>query len=247
LAEFFDLWMDNEAKSRPREFQHVYEWPMEYQNYLETVGQPEDRLWRQTLTGRGRSKVASFTFRASKRPSPVNPILSAGGVKEGVHIFTWKAMAMEYGMPITVTPKLARYLAYVDDNGNSGGRDEGYSGSNGGSVHFSKGPVHFRAGGGITFMKFTTAFVEWWGTMSQDHFHNDIAPVLAQGLLDQRAMGAAIRTGKNATKDMSITAAPAKNAQTFAEARRLGIEFVNSKTGSYINQAAARRALIYGD
>lgn len=257
LAQFFDLWMDALAKTAPSTYQHMYEWPEHYQNYMETVGQPADRLWQHTLSGSGRSVVASFNFLPSKRPTPVDPILLEEGpggraVKPGVHIFIWKAQAFEYGAPIKVAPTLAKMLAYVGRDHNSGGSDEGWHHANthegGNMVNLSHGPVHFTAGGGKTTMKFTSAYVMWWQTLAQDEFAQRIAPTLQADLVSEAKINKAIKMGGRTTgKSVNITAQASRDEATFNAAMAMGLTDLEAKQGEYIRRAAAaRRRALYG-
>lgn len=257
LASFFDEWMDALARTAPSTYQHVYEWPEHYQGYMETVGQPAARLWEHTLSGTGGNATASFNFLPSKRPTPVDPILLEEGpdgrsVKPGIHIFIWKAQAFEYGAEIKVEPTLARMLAYVGRDTNSGGSDDGWhhaSTHDGGNmVNLSKGPVHFTAGGGKTTMKFTSAYVMWWQTLAQNEFAQRIAPTLRQDLVSESKLNAAIRMGNRSRgKTVNITAQASQDQAAFQEAQRLGLADLETKQGEYIRRAAAaRRRALYG-
>lgn len=250
LSMFFDEWLDGEAKARPTELSHVYEWPEEYGS-LDTVGEPSARLWRHVLVGSARAATATFEFLESKVPTPVNPILADEGVKEGVHIFHFKAEAFEYGIPITVEPKLAQYLAYVIDGANhSGGNDEDPNRfTKNEAVMLSKGPVHFIAGGGKFALQFTTAYVKWWQTMAGNVFNTEIRPTLQQELTDAARYEKAIKLGKRSTsKSFNITAQASLDAQTFAEARAAGEAYVLAKASDHIITAAAlRSAALYGE
>lgn len=250
LANFFDEYFDKIAEAAPSKYGHMYEWPSTWHAYSETVGNPEDRLWEHTLSGNGRNRTASFIFLPSGRPTPVDPILleegPGGVVKEGVHIFVWKAEAFEYGMPITVKPTLAKFLAYVGRDTSSGGHDEGWhhANQNDGSpnmVNLSEGPVHFTAGGGLTTMAFSTQFVLWFQTLAGDAFDSRIAPELSSNLINQSKMNAAIRIGKNKSKPMSITAQASRSQAVFDEAMASGIAEMESKATGYIRRAAAAR------
>lgn len=251
LALFFDEWLDGEAKARPHELSHVYEWSQEFGS-TDTVGEPGARLWRHVFVGSGKNGTATFEFLESKVPTPVNPILADEGVKEGVHIFHFKAEAFEYGAPIVVEPKLAQYLAYVVDGMNhSGGNDEdeGRYTNKDESVMFSKGPVHFVAGGGKYTLQFTTAFVKWWQTMANEVFNTEIRPTLAQDLTNAAVYEKAIKLAKKpTTKSFSITAQASLDESSFAEARAAGEAYVLSKASEHIIAAAAlRSAALYGE
>lgn len=256
LAGFFDEWFDAKAKAEPHLYQHVFEWPSEFQKYSETVGNPADQLWEHTFSGTGKSATASFVFLPSKRPVPVDPILleegPGGQVKEGIHIFTWKAMAFEYGAEIKVAPTLAKFLAYVGRDYNMGGSDAGWHHANthegGQMVNLSRGPVHFIAGGGKTTLKFTTAYILWWQTMANSDFYSRIAPELQADLISQAQLDKAIKLGAKSSKTVSMTAQASRNEATFSEASRLALADLTAKEVRYIKAAAARRRMaLYGE
>lgn len=258
LSSLFDLWMDNVARSQAREFAHVYEWPSEYQDYNETVGNPRFRLWSHTLTGRGGNKTASFTFLPSVRPSPVNPALLVPGpggvVKEGVHVFVWKAAAMEYGIDIEVSPKLAKMLAYVDERkSTNGGVDGGFSHKHPREdedgvtpVRFSEGPVHFTAGGGVHTMKFTSAFIYWWQGQASEAFHEEVRPRLEKDLVDETGLNTAIRTGNRSNKSVKIKAQAGAKTADWIQAGEKAERDLRKVQRNYIEEARARRMMIYG-
>lgn len=257
LSVFFDEWFDAVAKSNPSTYQHMYEWPEQYQAYDETVGHPSQRLWQHTFSGNSKTATASFKFLPSHRPTPVDPILleegpSGRSVKTGVHIFIWKAMAFEYGMPLKVEPTLAKMLAYVGRDKNSGGHDEGWHHAtehdSGNMVNFSKGPVHFTAGGGKTTMKFTTAYILWWQTMASDEFDTRLAQTFERDIVNQAKLDAAIRLGKSRGKAVNISAQASQDEAVFEAAQSLGIADLVTKQGEYIKRAAAaRRRALYGE
>lgn len=263
LARLFDMWMDNIARNAPHSFHHMYEWPHQFQDYRETVGNPANRLWSHTFTGHGRNKVASFRFRASVRPTPVDPILLEPGpsgrtVKTGVHVFVWKAMAMEYGIDIEVSPKMSRYLAYVYGvklNEEKEGRDAGRaghveSGDSGTGVQFSIGPVEFQAGtrgpDGTNF-QFTSAFVHWWQTMAGSEFDGGIRQELESGLIDESLLTKAIRRGNRKNKEFSITAQASKYMADFEEAAAMAERAMKARQLEYWRQAKTRSDLKYGE
>ena len=239
LATFFDNWLDALARMSPREFQHVYEWPTHFRMYEQTVGNPGARLWRHTLKGGTGSREASFQFLPSRTFTPVDPLLLSPNprtgrvVKEHVHIFELKAAAMEYGISVSLRPKLAKYLAFPSGNVRP---------------MFTKGPVNFTAGGGVTKGKFTAAYLAWWSSQAQDHFNKDISPTLAKDLIDQASMNTAISMGGRATvKTFSMEAQAEKNASTFAAAEALARKKLIANQEKYINAAAARRFELYGE
>jgi hypothetical protein len=255
LVQEFDTWMDNVARTSPREFQHVYEWPRTFGNYTETVGLPEARLWKNTLSGRGRNRTAGFQFLASRRPTPVDPILTTPGptgksVKEGIHIFTWKAPVFEYNLHVTVEPKIAKMLAYVHKDGwNGAGSDTGVQSidnqrENATGITFSLGPVNFDAGGNVIFDKpFTTAFLLWWTEQAPEVFRNQILPKIEHNLINTAELEKAIRVGNSVkTKTMSLF-----GDNTTNEGRAIAEAEARAVSNNYIEQARARRELKYGD
>lgn len=258
LANFFDEWMDALAKNDPTTFQHMYEWPEEWHAYSETVGHPEARLWRHTFSGSSSNAKASFEFLPSKRPTPVDPILLEEGpggrsVKQGVHIFIWKAQAFEYGADIKVEPTLAKMLAYVGRDENSGGMDAGWHHAvgheSGNMVNLSKGPVTFVAGGGKTTMKFTTAYVSWFQTLAQDAMDSKIIPTLERDLINEASINKAIKIGKTTrSKPVNMSAQASTDHAAFEAAMAQGITDLAAKQGDYIKRAAAaRRRALYGE
>lgn len=158
MAEAFDLYMDMRATADPSSFHHVYEWGM--------VGEPQGRLWRNTLKGHGRTKDASWEWRASKKTVPVRSdavATNAAGQPYGhgrpqqIHVFVWKAPALEYQKSFTIAPKRGKYIVYFTGPWSSNG--EWYQ-----HVNFATGPITVQnPGGEHVNMSFTKAFVEWWG------------------------------------------------------------------------------------
>lgn len=231
-----DSFIDMVATANKDSFHHVYEWSDTY-GVKTTVGNPAYRLWSHTLKGNGASKVASFNFKASVRPVPVNPILTTPGpggrsVKEGVHIFYWKAMVMEYGMQIVVTPKLAQYLAFVG-SANSGTKQQDARKNSGGIV-FSKGPITFTAGGGKTTGKFTNIYRFWWAQMAGEVFDREIAPTLSKDLRTDGIVG----RYKNRTKSFSMN-----NTSGYNAGRSDAVKKLRKNQRDYIAGAAGRRII----
>jgi hypothetical protein len=258
LTDMFDKWMDAVARSAPHEFSHVYEWGNEFGD-VSTVGSPAFRLWKHVLIGTGKDRSATFVFTPSVRPTPVDPILAEKGVKEGVHIFHMKAAAMEYGIDIEVNPKIAKMLAYVDDRPEtSGGYDSGYHHSNPdhdtpGAIHFSEGPVFFKAGGGKFQGKFTSAFVGWWATQADDAFNTAVKPRLEADLVPRDKLGQFIAKGNRKatefggkTKSFAMGAQSSAKQALFHDAMNAAKRDLEGKANNYIEEARIRRKMIYG-
>lgn len=234
MAEALDEYIDMVAMASGSSLHHVYEWPKKFRNYSETVGVPQYRLWRHTLTGRGRNRTAGFRFLASKRAVPVNPDLITDdpqkSVKEGVHIWYWKAPAMEAGIDIVVEPKISRKLAYINTNGN-------------GLLTFRAGPVNTgEAGGGKTTGRFTTIFTSWWGSMASEFFDRELASRFEQDLNPQGRLEKLVsKLGRSKAKTFSLGSTEYSTAMNAAE------RMLRENQKDYISGAMARRRLIYGD
>jgi len=235
-----DRYIDNIASANPNMLHHMYEWPSGWDTgggntkrggsprWRETVGVPTQRLWRHTLTGRGAKKTAGYTFLPSNQPSPVNPILVEKGVKKNVHVFVWKAPTMEAGAHIEVSRKLAKTLAFVNKDG---------------QVSFAQNVDTGPAGGGMTTGRFTATYLSWWAGEANNFFNRSIAPELGRninpsGVLAKEAVRIGTRT-RTKTFELSV-----KSAQ---EAEKEAQKWVVRKAKeNYIDDAAARRAFLYG-
>jgi hypothetical protein len=249
LAPEFDLFLDELAKTDPHSFMHVYEWGDTAEQNRDEIGRPTARLWKQELMGHGRNKIATFSFKESIKPTPVDPTLLTPGesngksVKEGIHIFHMKATVMEAGMQISVSPKLAQYLAFVAGASSGAGYDAAPAGTNSdGTVAFSSGPVTFIAGGGHTTGKFTGAFQDWWHTMAQDLFDHNIAPVLETELHAATDKGLTPLTHIK-TKAFSIQAGAMAGEEDFRSGMAKAIEQMRKLEKNYIAGAMARRTM----
>lgn len=260
LSDYFDLFLDREAKAHPDNFMHVYEWPSGWgdnkPDYEETVGNPQHRLWAHTMSGPAANAVASFQFLPSERPSPVNPILEAEGVKTGVHIFVMKAEVMEYGLPIKVTPKLAHYLAYVLDGNPKGvGHDSGLefakasSAEEGVGIGFSRGPVNIgEAGGGHTKRKFTDAFISFYNAEAADLMAKNVMPRVEQDIMrTANEMGTAGLVGiRSQKKVLNMSGWASSMNEAYGKAKNEARRRLKATENNYIQEAAQRRRDNYG-
>lgn len=224
LEQRFELWIDALAAARPKELHHVYEWGQ--------LGQPNGRLWESVLRGRGRERVATIIWKASKKASPVPEQLLEPGptgksVKPGVHIFYWKAPVMESGARITVRPQLSdnKTLAFV-------GRD--------GNIKFRNKPMTFTAGGGMTTGRFTAAYQTYWNTIAVATYNTEIAPRLQRDLQMAGVMAKAKGMSRNKISLGTDTAA-------FDAGMKRALKVMAKNERTYIQSAAARRAFIYGN
>lgn len=145
--------MSTESISEPGKYDHMYEWGQ--------VGDPNGKLWRHILRGNGANRSAFFEFKASKKIVPVDPKLQSVGVKK-IHIFVWKAMVLENGLPVKISPKLAKYLVFLskDSKRRSSGSGRGFA-KNG--IIYYKGTISIaRAGNDRINGAFTGEWTRWW-------------------------------------------------------------------------------------
>lgn len=112
-VEIMKEFIDSNARVNPQMLHHVYEWTM--------TGSPEARLYDISYT----TSNLGLSFRSSFSQSK--------SIKDGSRIpFYDKARIMEYGIPVTIRPKVAQVLAF-DDNG---------------ETVFTRGPVEVMNPGG---------------------------------------------------------------------------------------------------
>lgn len=229
-ANEFILHMSKVAVST-RTLNHMYEW--------NRVGDPNAKLWRHVLKGRGKTREAFFEFKASKTMVPVDPKLAAIGVKK-IHTFVWKSMVLETGLPVRISPKLAKYLVFIDKNKGAGtGIGEGFK--SGGIVYF-KGTIHIaRAGNDKIQGSFTREWTEWWNSESPG---NVIDNNLTKPALDSIKKTLAEKIGtfanlKDRKKTFSIK--PLTVDPNFQK------KIEESLTKNYIGAAAQRKMLVQDD
>lgn len=188
----FTLHMSRAAMAEPAKFAHVYEW--------KRVGDPNARLWRYYLRGAGRDRISSFDFKASKTSVPVAPALAAIGVKQN-HIFYWKASVLEFGLPVTISPKIAKFLVFLD-KGRSG-KSAGNSWKRNGVV-FSRGPINIpKQGNALMWNAFTNEYLEWFrGPTPHVVIDTQLLPLTMKNIKKQVTVKAAEVTKK---KSFSLT------------------------------------------
>jgi hypothetical protein len=151
----FVLHMTEATISNPRRLSHMYEW--------NRAGDPNARLWKQNLRGGGKNRRIDFEFKASRKIVPVPDELKAVGVEQR-HVFYWKAPIMEYGLPVVISPKVAKVLVYLKSavkNPSTGA----FVGWNSGGVVYRRSPVHIeRAGTPEQWGAFTEEYNSWWSS-----------------------------------------------------------------------------------
>jgi len=112
-VEVMKEFIDSNARVNPEMLHHVYEWTM--------TGSPDARLYDISYT----TSNLGLSFRSSFSQST--------SIKDGSRTpFYDKARIMEYGIPVTIRPKVSQVLAF-DDNG---------------ETVFTRGPVEIMNPGG---------------------------------------------------------------------------------------------------
>jgi hypothetical protein len=214
-----------------KSFNHMYEW--------NRVGDPNEKLWRHVLKGNGSSRTAFFEFKASRRIVPVDPQLQKVGVKK-IHVFVWKAMVLETGMPVRISPKLAKYLVFLDKRGGQGVTSgKGYK--TGGIIYF-KGTISIAHAGNSTIQgSFTREWTDWWNSGTPERIIKDN---LTKPALDAIKKTVSEKIGTFARlkeKNKSFTIKP------IAVDPNLQRKLEESLTKNYIAAAAQRKMLVNND
>lgn len=147
--------MSSEALRETGKYDHMYEWGQ--------VADPNGKLWRHVLRGNGANRSAFFEFKASKKTVPVDPALQAVRVKK-IHVFVWKAMVLENGLPVKISPKLAKYLVFLAKKRTANASSNGRGFSKNGIIYF-KGTISIaRAGNERINGAFTSEWTRWWAS-----------------------------------------------------------------------------------
>lgn len=161
MAQQFNMATHVAAGMAVGEFHHVYEW--------EHVGIPGFQLWKNELNGRGGQRRVTWSWRASKTTVPTETNVHGGprfaptkgfdpSRLQRIHVFVWKAPMMEYGVRVTVKPKLSHVLVFPNPDLLGGGR----FGRGPRPITFSPHPVTTTPGEQVQG-NFTAWFVSWWG------------------------------------------------------------------------------------
>ena len=235
LSEAFGIAVDAAARLSPQSFMHVYEWGRDYHDYT-TVGSESHRLWKLVSTGRGSKRLMAYTFLPSVRPVPINPILLEEGstgktVKSGVHVFTWKAPIMEYGIRVTVKRRPGTdFLAFVGEDG---------------EIKFRKGPFSYVPGRGSTMGVFSGFFVAWWSTEAPDIYDKTLSKELERKVVNEGTLSSVTRKLRTKTKTFSIGASYG-GSQTFTQAKRQAEKDMKKAQKEYESKSAQKRLRRYG-
>lgn len=103
INEDFGLFMDAQARTKPKTYHHVYEW--------KKAGSPEARLFKiNTLQSEGFSLRIGYSFKPSTSLVP-----SSNSNRR--HVFAQKAAVMEAGRPLVIAPRYAERLIFETKNG----------------------------------------------------------------------------------------------------------------------------------
>jgi len=135
IQKDFGLYIDSQARVKPKSLHHVYEW--------KRIGQPNARLFKlRVLSQDGISFKLGYEFLDSKTLVPT---------EKGIHrhVFKNKAFVMEKGIAVVVRPRFAERLVFDVP---------------GGTIHMPKGrPVTVnRPGGKAATNQFSLAYARFF-------------------------------------------------------------------------------------
>lgn len=103
IEKDFGLFIDSQARIKPKSLHHVYEW--------NKTGQATSRLFKlNKLEGVGLSFRINYEFKISKSSVP-----SKNREQTSRYVFERKAAVMEKGMPIVIRPRSAERLVFEID------------------------------------------------------------------------------------------------------------------------------------
>lgn len=230
LKEEFGISMDAEAYAHKSLFHHVYEWGDSWHGRYSRVGGSHSRLWALVATGTGGNRTMTYVFLPSVVPVPVHPDLTTPGkkgrvVEEGVHVFSQKAAVLEYGIPVTIRPKLAKALAMPSGNpGTPFFRDKEYT----------RVP-----GEGGTMGMFDAFYITWWNTQAPAIFDDYIRPRLESDAASEAGLHSAL-AGRR--REVKITIGT--NVRAYEKGRRAAVAQGERNASKYLGRAAERK---FGD
>lgn len=221
--------MSSSTLREPGKYDHMYEWGQ--------TGDPNGKLWRHILRGNGANRAAFFEFKASKKTVPVDPRLQSVGVKK-IHVFVWKAMVLENGLPVKISPKLAKYLVFVAKKNKRSASSAGHGFSRNGIIYY-RGTISIaRAGNQRINGAFTNEWSRWWNSGEPQQI---IRRTLTKPALDAMK--------KTLAEKVSSFAKLREKEKTFSITplipdRLMEEKFQESLKRNYIAAAASRRSLM---
>jgi len=228
----FVLFMSREAMANPKKFGHMYEWG--------EIGDPHGRLWRHILRGRGRSRQLTWDFKASKKSVPVDPVLQTVGVQQN-HIFTWKAPVLELGLPVRISPKLARFLVFKAKKNTRRSAVSGTGFERGGIVYYNGTIAISRQGNAQMWGAFTDTFKEWFTSSAPEMALRTSLAVIAQKTIKETFLRKLASIATTKTKVKTFTLQPIGIDASFEAKLASGLR------ANYIAGAATRRMVVSDD
>lgn len=235
LTNAFELAMDDRARLNPEQFHHVYEWGKDYGSY-ETVGNPADRLWKMVITGNGRDRAVSYVFLPSTRPVPIEQALLVPGKKgktvlTDVHIFTWKATVMEYGLPVSISPKLGKFIVFPDPKT--------------GKIIFTTRTINTVPGKDKLRGNFHTFYNSWWTAVAPVIFDRQIRPFFEKSIKPKDEKGR-FRTWTSAERRNQRGQSATTLIKSYEAGVADGVEEAKRQAIDYVARARGRRLELYG-
>lgn len=229
LSRAFEQDVDTAARAASDTFYHVYNWGDSYGD-RSTVGVPAFRLWKLVNMGSGKNRGLGFTFLPETRPTPIEPELLAlkKPVNEGVHIFTWKAVVMEYGIEVEIRPKLpdVKVMAFVGDDG---------------EPVFREGPIRTVPGYRTTTGVFSSFFLSWWTGVAPQLFEQKIRPQLEADVITNKDLAKVARQAtRRRRKNVGV------NVIDFRTGEAMAKKHMENNRIDYVRRAARRRMKLYG-
>jgi len=153
----FDQHMQSVIGARD-DLRHMYDWGM--------VGSNQGKLWKTVMEGRGKSREVMFIYKPSVKKVPHGEL---EGTLRRRHVFRDKAEVFEEAQPVTISPRFARFLVYINHHAGEGtttGSGTSFTSGDdeeGQKITFTeRTSVIDRAGGGKYYRRFTAEFVAYW-------------------------------------------------------------------------------------
>lgn len=229
------------AAANKAELHHVYEW-----NHIGELGW---ELFKPVLRGAGGSRSITWEWRASKTIVPTEtdalgnqkfPSWFDTSKLAKVHIFVWKAPIMEYGINVTVRPKLSRVLVIPNPQGIIV-RDTDSRAAR--SVIFTPYPYVITNPGGEARGQFTKWFAEWFATRAEAVL-NDIFVTQRDNafkrIFGEQMHGLPVGKNKLKTAKYEVDTAAASAGKHIAQL------IAGELQRNYIAMAAERKRIING-
>lgn len=198
MTSSFIIHMSRKTLMQPARYKHMYEWRLN--------GDPNSKLWKHIMSGSGANRVLSFNFKASKTTVPISDIKKSVGVQNR-HIFYWKAMVLELGLPVRISPKLASALVLDLKNG---------------SLVFTKNTIMIsRQGNEYTWHSFTTEYLRWFeGGSASATLDSELSGKIEKWIKAGVDANIASKVGKSKTLKFSPVGLDKEFARTLSDSLR---------------------------